>query len=236
MRTGRLPGISSGRAGGRSSTPSVRCSGTRGTRHNSTEAAVTSPTRRPDAYHRVASRTGVSGFILARVAEASPPGIRGITAPAWPTRRASGDGLRRMPRTFDVAKPSTSRSPAPEVCDRPCAGCSPGRPNTTTRGAAAVVYGRIALPDDARPAGLGLVCAPLGEWDGVVYTDRWPGDPRLVRGLLSARQRPETGMDCPSVPMFRIEDVGVAADWLCARSASPRRAGSRTGGRDSRTS
>ncbi|HXY72017.1 MAG TPA: hypothetical protein VEM41_05700 [Actinomycetota bacterium] len=37
--------------------------------------------------------------------------------------------------------------------------------------------GRMALPGHARLGSeWGWWCAPLDEWDGVAYTDRWPGD------------------------------------------------------------
>jgi hypothetical protein len=81
--------------------------------------------------------------------------------------------------TFDVCRAfDISFRPPPEVCDRTVRRLFPWAPEHDDPWERLLwCNGRIALPGQARLGpDWGWWCAPLDEWDGVVYTDRWPGD------------------------------------------------------------
>jgi hypothetical protein len=122
-----------------------------------------------------------SGFILARVAEASPPGTRGYhgAGMADPSGFLAMGCDETLVHTFDVCRAfDISFRPPPEVCDRTVRRLFPWAPGHDDPWERLLwCNGRIDLPDRPRLSpDWGWWCAPLDEWDGVVYTDRWPGD------------------------------------------------------------
>lgn len=122
-----------------------------------------------------------SGFILARVVEATPPGGRGYHGAGM----ADATGFLAMGcdetlvHTFDIAAGfGIPFVPPPDVCDRTVRRLFPWAPEHDVPWERLLwCNGRIALPDHPRlGSDWGWWCAPLDEWDGVAYTDHWPGD------------------------------------------------------------
>jgi hypothetical protein len=123
----------------------------------------------------------LSGYLLARVVEASPPGARG-----WhDAGMADATGFLAMGcdetlvHAYDVtAALGLAFSPPAGLCDRTVRRLFPWAPEHDDPWERLLwCNGRIDLPDHPRLGpNWGWWCAPLDEWDGVVYTDRWPGD------------------------------------------------------------
>jgi hypothetical protein len=116
-----------------------------------------------------------AGFILARVAEASPPGARGY----------HGEGMADVSGFLAMACDETlihgadvaaglglPFDPPRDVCDRTVGRLFPWAPEHDDPWERLQwCNGRLPLPDHPRLAhGWGWQCAPLDEWDGVART------------------------------------------------------------------
>jgi hypothetical protein len=122
-----------------------------------------------------------SGNVLAVVAEGSPPGARGYHGAGM----ADATGFVAMGcdetlvHAYDVCAGLgvTFDGPA-DVSERIVSRIfpwAPEHPNAWER--LLWCNGRVALPGHERIGpDWGWWCAPLDEWDGVAYTDRYPGD------------------------------------------------------------
>ena len=127
------------------------------------------------------STLGASGEILARVVEASPPGARGYHGAGM----ADATGYLAMGcdetlvHAYDVCAGFGAAFEAPaEIADRVVSRIFPWAPAHADPWERLLwCNGRIALPSEDRLGPeWGWWCAPLDEWDGVAYTDHWPGD------------------------------------------------------------
>jgi hypothetical protein len=122
-----------------------------------------------------------SGSILARVAEATPPGVRGYHGAGM----ADASGFLAMGcdetlvHAFDIcAGLGRSFHPPPDVCDRVVRRLFPWAPQHEDPWERLLwSNGRVALPEHPRLGpNWGWWCAPLSEWDGTARTDGGSGD------------------------------------------------------------
>lgn len=122
-----------------------------------------------------------AGHILARVAEASPPGARGFHGAGM----ADATGFLAMGcdetlvHANDIAAGlGAGFDPPTGVPDRVVARLFPWAPEHGEPWERLLwCNGRTTLPGlDRLGSEWGWWCAPLDEWDGIAYTDRWPGD------------------------------------------------------------
>lgn len=122
-----------------------------------------------------------SGHILARVAEATPPGGRAYHSLGMAD--ASGFLAMACDETLVHANDICSGlgvelRPPDGICERVVARLFPWAPEHDDPWARLLwCNGRLALPDHERLSPeWGWWCAPLEEWDGIAYTDRLPGN------------------------------------------------------------
>ncbi len=122
-----------------------------------------------------------SGHILARVAEATPPGGRGYHSLGM----ADASGFVAMGcdetlvHTADICGGLGARfQPPGDLCARVVARLFPWAPDHDDPWERLLwCNGRIALPGHERLGPQwGWWCAPLEEWDGVAYTDAMPSN------------------------------------------------------------
>ncbi len=122
-----------------------------------------------------------SGHILARVVEATPEGGRGYHGSGMAdTTGFVGMGCdETLVHTNDIARGlDLAFEPPPDLCERIAARLFPWAPAVADPWQRLLwCNGRTSLPDAARIGpGWGWWSRPLDEWDGVPYTDSWPGD------------------------------------------------------------
>jgi hypothetical protein len=119
----------------------------------------------------------LSGFILARVVEGSPPGARGFHDAGM----ADATGFLAMGcdetlvHAYDVTEAlGVPFAPPAGTCDRTVQRLFPWAPNHDDPWERLLwCNGRIALPDHPRLGpSWGWWCAPLDEWDGTSRADR----------------------------------------------------------------
>ena len=122
-----------------------------------------------------------SGHVLAAVVEASAPGARGYHGAGM----ADATGFLAMGcdetlvHTHDLCAGLGEAFEGPaDIAERVVARIFPWAPEHDDPWERLLwCNGRIALPGHARIGpDWGWWCAPLDEWDGVAYTDRYPGD------------------------------------------------------------
>jgi hypothetical protein len=121
-----------------------------------------------------------SGHILARVAEATPPGGRGyhVLGMADASGSLAMGCDETLVHTGDVcAGLGVEFRPPADVCARVVARLFPWAPEHDDPWQRLLwCNGRIALPGHERIGpDWGWWCAPLDEWDGVAYTHTMPG-------------------------------------------------------------
>lgn len=121
-----------------------------------------------------------SCHILARVAEATPKNGRGYHGAGM----ADATGFLAMGcneiliHAYDICSGlGEGFNPPPNVCEQVVARIFPWAPKHDDAWERLLwCNGRLALPKHPRIGPeWGWWCAPLEEWDGVAYTERWPG-------------------------------------------------------------
>lgn len=122
-----------------------------------------------------------AGHILARVAEATPPGGRGYHGAGM----ADVTGFLAMAcdevlvHVHDISSGfGLEFHPPDDISERLVPRLFPWAPSNGDPWTRLLwCNGRRALPEHGRLGPeWGWWCAPLEEWDGTPYTDRWPGD------------------------------------------------------------